>query len=181
MASKVKNNPKVTQVNGINVYKDEKQRTIYAHPFTKKAVYIPTFEEKKFNIYQKRFLLAACAFILLTTILADWFELPAYVPILICVALLLVMEFKFHQFLKGLQPVKHFNKEKCFGFFDALAQEDKGKMIARIIAYTALGVVMVLNAYESNFGIVTLTACWIIMAGLLLYSGILAYSLTKRK
>ena len=181
MATKARNTSKVTQVTGINVYTDEKKRTIYCNPLTKAAVYIPTFEEKRFNIYQKRFLLAACAFILLTTILADWFELPAYVPILICVALLLVMEVKFHQFLKGLQPVKHFNKEKCFGFYDALAEEDKGKMIARIIAYTALGVVMVLNAYQSNFGIVTLVACWIIMAGLLIYSGVLAYSLTKRK
>ena len=168
------------QVKGINVYVDEKQRTIYYHPLTKKAVYIPSFENKKFNIYQKRYLLAACAFILLTTILADWFEISAIVPVLITVAFMIGTEVKFNQFIKGLQPVKHFNKEKCFGFYDALAQEDKGKMIARIIAYTALGVVMVLNAYQSNFGPVTLASCWIIMIGLLMYSTVLAYSLTKR-
>ena len=179
MAKQIKNeNP---QVRGINVYVDEKLRTIYYHPFTKKAVYVPAFENKKFNIYQKRYLLAACAFILLTTILADWFEVPAYVPVLITIALIAATEFKFNQFINSLQPVKHFNKEKCFGFYDALAKEDKNKMIARIIAYVALGVVMVINAYESHFTMVSLVACWIIMIGLVLYSSVLAYSLTKRK
>ena len=181
MATRNKTTNKTTQIKGINVYVDEKLRTIYYHPITNRAVYIPSFEEKKFNIFQKRYLLVACAFILLTTILADWFELPAYVPILISLALLVGMEFKFNQYVKGLQPVKHFDKNKCTGYYDILALEDKNKMIARILAYPALGIVMVLNAYVSDYGKVTVAACWIIMIGLLAYAANLAYSLTKRK
>ena len=181
MAKRKINQNRNDQIKGLNVYTDEKNRVIYYHPLTKKAIYVPAFEQKTFSMYQKRYLLAACAFILLTTILADWFELPTFVPLLITIVGVVLVEFNFHKYLNKLQPVKHFNKEKCTGYFDILEGEDKTKMILRIILYLALGIVLVINAYVSKYDQISIVACWIILIGLVAYVGTLIYSLIRKK
>lgn len=166
---------------GFNIYKDKKGRMIYYDMIKKRAVYIPAFDMKMFSFYKYRYIFVVSAFIVLQTLLTEWFELNYIIPIIISFAILAILEVKFRRFIANKQPVKHFKKEECTGYIDILNTQDKNKMILKIILYIVLGVLLVLNAYDRQYNGMTIVFCWIIAIACCSYAIVQLIAMNKRK
>lgn len=172
---------KIEGIYGFNIYEDEKGRIIYNDILTKNAVYIPTFDYKQFTFYKYRYILTVSTFIVLQTLLVDMFELNALIPFVITILVWLTMEYKFRKFLKEKQPVKHFDKTQCKGYFDVLNSQDTSKMFLKAILYVALGVLLVLNAYQKAYAGFVLLFCWGIAVVCIFYAVLQVVAYSKRK
>ncbi len=180
MAKKNKN-IKDDAIYGFNIYEDKKGRLIYYDMFKKRAVFIPTFDYKQFSFYRYRYLMAVSAFIVLQTLLAEWLHLHFLVPVCISLAVLILMEIKFRRFLSEKQVVKHFNKEECTGYMDVLNTQDPSKMGLKVVLYCALGILLVINAYDKQYDTFILVCCWAIAIVCIIYSLIQLFAMSRRK
>lgn len=159
-AQSVPNEPK-----GSNLYKDSKGRMIYYYPLTKQACYIPKFDYRKFNLYQSRYLISVAAFMVLVTILQEWFHTPFWIPLVISGALAVILEIRFQKFLKSMQPVKKFDKEKLTPTVSmTMDSEARTKTLIKIVLLVLLGILIVINAYQSHYSQMLVIFCYLAMA-----------------
>lgn len=170
MAKKSNIQQEITPPVGFNIYQDKKKRTIYKHPFLKKAVYIPIYDFKTFDLYRKRYILVISVFVVLFTLLSDWFGIPWWVTIFISLLIWIFMEFKFYKFLQNEQPVKHFTPKEYSGYYDNFEMQGTNKVLLKTVLYVAIGVLIVYNSYYSGYtGMYTL-ASWAVLGVCLVYA-----------
>lgn len=155
---------------GFNLYQDEKNRTIYKHPLIKQAVYIPTYDYKMFDLYRKRYILTVSVFVVLFTLLNEWFGIPFWVSILIALLVWAFMEWKFYSFLKNEQPVKKFQPEKYKGYYDNFEAQGLGKVILKTVLYLLIGILIVFNSYYEGYDGAYLVISWIVLGLVILYA-----------
>lgn len=154
---------------GFRLYQDDKNRTIYKHPFFKEAVYIPTYDYKTFELYRKRYILVISVFVVLFTLLSDWFNIPWWVSIVIALAVWVFLEIKFYKFIQGEQVVKHFQPSQYRGYFDNFEAQGTNKFIIKTILYLLLGILIVYNSYLQNYDGMYLIASWAVLAVCIIY------------
>lgn len=165
---------------GRNLYLDDKGRLVYYSRLLKKAVYVPKFDYKKFQRFRLRYVIAIASFMVLYTIMGAWFNTPGWIPVLIAVLIWAGMEYSFVKFLKGLQPVKKFRPEELTKTFDlAYTPDMKSKCIIKIVLYFALGILIVVNAYEQQYAAWLIAFCWLAMVFCLYQGGSLAWELYR--
>lgn len=155
---------------GFNLYQDQKNRTIYKYPFSKKAVYIPVYDYKTFELYRKRHILVISVFVVIFTFLSEWFNLPWWVSVLCSLVLWAAIEFKFYRFLQKEQPVKHFKPNEYTGYYDNFEIQDINKIIIKTVLYILLGALIVCNSYYSNYQGMYLVASWFVLAVCVIYA-----------
>ncbi len=156
--SRVTENPSLV---GVNLYTDPKGRLVYIHPMTKKAVYIASYDEKKFVMYKRRYLIVLAALMLLYSLVTVMLEQPIWIPALLSLLLWIGLEYSFMKFLKTLQPVKKLKMEDLTPTYEAqISPEEKQKYWIRVGLYVLLGVLLVFNAYHEQYTGFTLAFCW---------------------
>ena len=170
MARNSKVKQEITAPVGLNLYQDEKNRTIYKHPFLKQAVYIPTYDYRTFELYRKRYILAISVFVVLFTLLNEWFGVPFWVSIAISVLVWLFLEWKFYKFLQTEQPVKKFQPKTYKDYYDNFEAQSTEKIVLKTILYLLLGALIVYNSYYSNYQGLYIIASWAVLALCIAYA-----------
>lgn len=133
------------KVGGINVYEDEKGRTIYYNRFDHNG-YVLTDYEKAYRPFALRFFLGVFA-----GVLAYMFELPILYSGIIGVAFYIVMEVRFRLFLKKLPQIANFKPKKRQGRLEAEKGEDTSKLILKFFLYLAFAVLIFANAILEKY------------------------------
>lgn len=153
--------PDPDQPTGKNLFIDKKRRIIYTSPLLRQPLYLPRYDYKKFNRYRSRFLVALATFMILSTTLTPWFNVPLWVSLLISIAVFAGLEYSYYKFLKTLQPVSNFNPEKVEPTVSRIIPpEMRSKYWVRAILYVILGVLLVVNGYQQNYDTVLILGCW---------------------
>lgn len=145
-------NEQPVKVGGINVFQDEKGRSVYFNRFNKKG-YVLTEYEKAYRPYALRFFLGIFA-----GILGYMFDLPLLISSLIGVAVYIFMEIRFRLFLKDLPQLVNFKPMKRQSRLEAEKAEDVKKLILKTILYAALGGLLLANAILEGYKDVILYA-----------------------
>lgn len=178
---KTQKNKAPDNIYGLNIYEDKKGRLIYYDILKKRAVFIPAFDFKQFSFYRYRYIIALSVFVVLQTLLTEFFSIHYLVPIGITLIIYFFLELKFRQFINDKQPVKHFDKKDCKGYFDILNTQDPQKMILKAVLYVLLGALLVFNAYDKNYQGFTLIFCWLILIVCIGVSALQLIAYFKRK
>lgn len=170
MAKKTNVKQEISAPVGFNLYQDKKNRTIYKYPLSKEAVYIPVYDYKTFDLYRKRYILVLSVFIVLFTVFTQWFDLPWWFSIVITLLVWGFMEYKFSNFLKGQQPVKHFDPKSYKGYYDSFEEQGTKRVLIKILLYLLIGILIVYNSYYSHFDSMYITASWAVLVICVLYA-----------
>lgn len=166
--------PDPEQPVGKNLYIDNKRRMIYTSPLLREALYLPKYDYRKFNRYKSRYLVAIATFMILSTAMTSWFDLPLWVSVVISLLVFAAMEFSFYKFQKTLTVVKNFDISKAQSTVSLeIAPDMRTKCWLKIVLYAILGVLLVVNAYEQKYDLTLLLCCW----GALVYCFYTAFKL----
>ena len=131
-------------IRGINMYVDERNRDIYYDIFTKNGYIIDEKRAKKFNMFKNRFIL-----VFMGAVLAVNFVLDIKLTIIFSLLVIAALEYSFRfKFLPHCTMIPKFKKGNRAVFDN---HEDKPKEILRIVLYIAFAVLIVMNAYISEF------------------------------
>lgn len=159
----------VNQPVGKRLYLDSKRRTIYLSPILHEALYLPKYDFKRFNQYRNRYFITAATLMVSATVFDSWFNLPIWVAILLAALVFAIIEYRFYKFQKSLSVIKDFDKSKAVCTESTeITKEALTKAWLKAALYVALGVLLVLNAYEQHYTDVVIYICW---AGLILCVG----------
>lgn len=161
---------------GKNLYFDKKKRMVYVSPYLHEALYLPKYEYKKFNRFKSRYLICAATFMILGPAFSSWFNLPLWMAALIALLALAGFEFSFYRFQKTLAVAKNFDPTTAVSTIDqTISKETRQKAYIKITLYIALGVLLVLNAYDQHYDQTIIIICWIALVGCLY----MAYTLVR--
>lgn len=138
-------NEQPIKVGGINVFQDEKGRSVYFNRFNKTG-YVLTDHEKAYRPFALRFFLGIFA-----SILAYMFDLPLLISAIIGVALYIIMEIRFRLFLKDLPQLINFKPVKRQSRLEAEKAEDVKKLFLKTFLYAALGGLLLANAILEGY------------------------------
>lgn len=156
--SRITQNPALV---GVNLYTDAKGRLVYIQPITKKAVYVASYDEKKFITYKRRYLIVLAALMLLYSLVTVMFKQPIWIPAVLTLLLWIGLEYSFNKFLNTMQPVKKLKMDDLTPTYEAqISPEEKQKYWIRVGLYVLLGVLLVFNAYQQKYTGFTLVFCW---------------------
>lgn len=146
---------------GKRLYLDSKRRTIYLSPLLHEALYLPKYDFKRFNQFRNRYFIAAATLMIAVTVFDSWFKLPVWGAFVLAALVFAVFEYRFFKFQKTLSVVKDFDKSKavCTETVD-ITKEAITKAWLKAVLYLALGVLLVLNAYEQHYSDIVIYACW---------------------
>lgn len=154
-----------TQPSGKNLYIDKKRRLIYVSPLLHQALYVPRSAYKKFNFYRIRFLLGVAVFLVLTSTAGAWFSFPLWGSLLISLLAFAALEYAWYQFLKTLTVMKSFDPAKAEPtLLQFIPVEMRNRCWLRVVLYSLLGILLVVNAYQQNYDPLMLVACYAAMA-----------------
>ncbi len=146
-----KQNPWVQKTNstvaGRNVYQTDSGKNVLYNKRTKTGYVIREKDEKSFRIYHNRYAMAIAVFMLFYSL----FPNLLYTSI-ISVGFAVVLEIRYRRsFLPNLVKIENFKPRKQITLVEGIAQtHDKKKCITLTILYLALGILMVLNGYQSH-------------------------------
>lgn len=166
----------ISNLAGKNIYLDMYGDNVYYNFVDKKGYLISKEIEPKFRIFYNRYAML----LILLVLLGDYFKtLTNTLLIGIGAAILLELYFRF-VYLKKLKVVRNFKREKKLSKVEALVRsKETQKMMMRAGAYTALSILVVLNAIEQNFNMVFI-ALSLVIAGYSLYFSIINIIACKR-
>lgn len=165
---------------GINIYQDDRGRTIYFDRFTKRGYVITDKETKNYMTFQNRFFIALAALILTYSLVKNIF-----VAIFVCLLVVVALELAFRKkFLARLTYMSNFKPMHRQCIVKQLANKtSKTRLLLKSILYLTLAVLLVLNALEKKHDI-TLIAVSYGIAGIVTVVSIvhfIAYFNTKNK
>ena len=135
-------------VKGMNIYYDDKNRSIYYDRFTKQGYLIQDKNSREYYMYQNRYMFVAIAVILASGFISDfWICLSAGICALV------VFEYMFRmKFLKSLSVVGGFVPNRKSGLVQAATTpEEKNKLLLKAGLYLALSILLVVNAMTNNY------------------------------
>lgn len=148
---------------GFNIYHDHKNRTIYYNRFNKKGYVIRLDDMRLYRVYSARFIIALAAAVLLFTFTDTFLAIPA-IAIGLGVIVYAVMEYKFRMLLRGCTMLANFNPKEAYGQFQILSIDAMGRLVTKIILFLALGVLLILNAYDQGYEGAALFISWVFAA-----------------
>lgn len=137
-----------TMIRGINIYVDDQDRYVYYDPFTKRGYLLLDKNIKQFYFYQNRYLYVIIALILFTGFIAN-----VYASLGFGIMAVIVLEYLFRvRYLNSLTILGNFKPvNKASTLRRSLNPETRGKMLIKSFLYTALSVLLVINAYIEQY------------------------------
>lgn len=168
----------IKELDGLFIYHDEKNRTIYSNPFQKDGYILTNSDYKAYIVYSARWLIA----ISVPALLYYFVELSIPMFILIALAIYAIGSALFYfKFLPSLPIVKNFKKPKRDNLF--IRNSDKLSTL-RLLSVFIIGilaaVLLIINLRMSNFDKLTLYANYLVIAFVILYSIFDLIQLIKR-
>lgn len=121
---------------GINIYKDEKERTIYYDFLTKKAYVISASKEKQFSIINNVYLYSILVFVMEYAV----FNLSLPISIVLAVIVFFILEWRLRYFLKNCTYISNFKPKKANRFDDSSLSN--GFLAMKATAYMVLGLLL---------------------------------------
>lgn len=165
---------------GMNIYFDKKNRTIYYSPITKKAYQVPPGDFKRFRMFKSRYMAVFAAFLILILIFGDMLGMSLWVPIVLTLVVWGLFEFFYYKFLNSLPLYKNFDKSRLRSSYDfPISNEERKKSWLRVVLYFVLGILLVVNAYQNDYGTAMLAACYAAMALCFFYGFFIIWQLGK--
>lgn len=149
------------RIAGLNVYKDKHNRDVYYDRLTKKAYIINPSDVNQYNFYSRRFFIPIIAFVLLFSLKIGNIELgyAGAAGIALIIGIITEAFFRF-RFLKSLSAVPNFQPKEKPDYFDQLANAgNKQDLMIRSLLYFALGIVLIVFGYLSEFEIFEWIIC----------------------
>lgn len=149
------------RIAGMNVYKDKHNRDVYYDRLTKKAYIINPSDVNQYNFYSRRFFIPIIAFVLLFSLKIGNIELgyAGAAGIALIIGIITEAFFRF-RFLKSLSAVPNFQPKEKPDYFDQLANAgNKQDLMIRSLLYFALGIVLIVFGYLSEFEIFEWIIC----------------------
>ena len=149
------------RIAGMNVYKDKHNRDVYYDRLTKKAYIINPSDVNQYNFYSRRFFIPIIAFVLLFSLKIGNIELgyAGAAGIALIIGIIKEAFFRF-RFLKSLSAVPNFQPKEKPDYFDQLANAgNKQDLMIRSLLYFALGIVLIVFGYLSEFEIFEWIIC----------------------
>lgn len=143
--AKTNTNTAKESVSGVNIYKDEKGRTIYFNIFDKNG-YVLDGYEKGYKKLSSRYALAA-----ISGIFAFLLNFSVLVSIGVVFFVVIYFEVRFRLFLKRLTIIKGFHPAARVSKVSADQKDQTSKMILRIILLLILVVLIPINAINNNY------------------------------
>lgn len=143
-------------ISGRNIYVDKRNRIVYYDMITKKGYIIDPKEEEKYKLYQNRFVLIFCAMILCFDFFSGWLTFMAGLAVSF---LIIELVFRF-AFLNKLRTVANVERAKHLSVLDEVIQtQDKKRALLKATLYSAFGILIIVNAYSSNYETIPFLAC----------------------
>ena len=124
---------------GINIYKDEKEQTIYYDLFTKKAYIISTAKEKQFSVLNNVSLYSILVFVFAYTL----FNLSLPISAIIAVLVFVILEWRLHRFLNNCTFIRNFKPDKLSKSNETSLST--GFLVIKALAYMVLGLLLVIS------------------------------------
>ena len=148
------------RLSGRNIYTDKRKRTIYYDFVTKQGYLIEKKNENSALFYKNRFVV-----ILFAAILFGATFLTVLQAVIAGAVMLALAEIAFRRsFLKKLEPVTDVDFEKRVSALEYIVtRKEKSRVIALAVLYLVFAVLVLLNAYQEEYG-----------TGLLIFSACLA-------
>lgn len=151
------------EIKGMNIYKDNKGRTIYYDRLFKKAYYIAPLDYKSFSLYQQRFFLGLAVAIVIMSFMHGKQIAMIWIGIALGLLIYGVMEYKFRSFLKKCSTVK-FDVNNLSATKTSNVSETPSRLVLKAILLTALGVLLVINAYAQGYDSFIIAMCYVVAA-----------------
>lgn len=143
-----------------NIYRDHLNRLILYRRKTKQAYLIQKNDEAKLSFYQYRILLVAALFVVLTV-----FGISVLYAGICSIAVLVLLQFMYMNFLKTLTPVKKFTPKDQESILNRMAKGfTKKKLMLRGLVFFAVGILVVLNGIYSHFSTDVMIVNYVILA-----------------
>lgn len=143
-------------ISGRNIYVDKRNRVIYYDWLTKKGYIIEPKLEEKYKLYQNRFILIFCGLVLCIDYFNGWLLFVAAL-----VGAFVAVEFIFRFFfLRRLRTVANVDRTKKLTVLqEVIESRDKKRALLKAALYSVFGILVIVNAYTSNFELVPFIAC----------------------
>ena len=146
---------------GKHLFFDNKRRLIYVSPLLHKNLYLPKYDYKRFNRYNSRFIVAVATIMICGSALTDWFKMPMWIAFVLGALVFAGFEWSFYKFQKGLTVVSDFDPSKATPTVSSVISSDmRTKTWLKIILFIVLGVLLVVNAYQSHYSQQVIILCW---------------------
>ena len=148
------------RLSGRNIYTDKKGRVIFYDMLTKKGYLVDKSSENAAVFFKNRFVV-----ILFAAILFGATFLSVLQAVIAWAVMMALSEFAFRMsFLKKLEPVQDVDFEKrVSGLQYIVTEKTKGRVLMLAVLYLLLAVLVMLNAFDQNYG-----------TGLKIFSGCIA-------
>lgn len=153
-------------IDGIFIYKDDKNRSIYSNPFMKDGYVINKSEIRPYTFYSSRPIVALAVGTMPCFFMDNW-----YVCIALGVVTYIVLAVLFHKkFLAGCRHIENFTKEKERGF---IARSIRNEPASKLLVSTGLSLLLfvaaVINLIYMKFQGIELAIYIVLLVCIFLY------------
>ena len=166
------------ELDGLFIYHDSKNRTIYSNPFQKDGYILTNSDMKAYSIYAGRIIFA----IAIPAVLYLVIKLPLYVYFIVGILVYLIMSALFYfKFLPSLPVIKDFKKPQRENIFIRNSNKLSTFRLLMVFVVGILAIfLLILNIKLSSFDNFTLIANYCLIIFIALYSIFDLYQLIKR-
>lgn len=135
------------ELQGLNIYKDNKGRTIYYNPIKKQGYFINHEYLKAFQITRYRFVIPLIAFILIYSFIDN-----TIISIAIAAISYIVLALRLYiSILPKLSPVPNYKPEQKISYVQRISEQETSKIILKAILYLAFGILTFINAFVAHY------------------------------
>lgn len=128
---------------GINIYRNKNNQNIYYYFLNKKAYIIKPEAEFSFKRFQSRLIIPILVFVF-TYIL---FNLHLILSLVIALASLILIEYRFYRFLNNCVVINNFNPKKYIASYDAVKIKNSKFNFLRLFVYLGISILLTVNAF----------------------------------
>lgn len=137
------------KLTGMNIYYDKKGHSYYFDRFSKNSYLIKEDYYQSYNFYANRYVLAIGVVVVI-----EMFVKNMGLSILSGIAFAGVAEYMFrNKFLKSMVFVPKHKAEGRQTYVEQIANQAKGKIISKTVAYFAIAVLLVLLTFEQDYAV----------------------------
>lgn len=134
-------------VAGRNIYQSDTGKNVLYNKKTKTGYVIREKDEKAFRLYHNRYAITVAVFMLCYGFIPN----VVYTAI-IAIGFAIVLEIKYRKnFLPSLPRIENFKPRNQISLVDGIANtHEKKRCVLLMVLYLALGILMVVNGYQTN-------------------------------
>ena len=143
----------ISSLSGSNIYLDMYGDKVYYNIFDKNGYIISKQIENKFRLLYYRYFIICIVIVLLGNYFHTWQN-----TLLVGLGAVVLVEAYFRLvFLKKLKVIKNFKREKKTSLMESIINsKEKERVIMKAIAYILLSILVIINAIQQNFNLMSL-------------------------